>query len=71
MRKMLTLSSKYVRSIDESREFDLVAVLSRLHDMRPVQASLQVAFEALPTAELGLLDPLPAELTYVDGPPRA
>jgi hypothetical protein len=30
--------------------------------MQPVQASLQTAFKTLPTAELGILDRLPAEL---------
>ncbi|KAK3944831.1 hypothetical protein QBC46DRAFT_278870 [Diplogelasinospora grovesii] len=44
------------------RDFDLVVVRSRPHDMQPVQASLQAAFETLPTAELGILDRLPAEL---------
>ncbi|KAI4864996.1 hypothetical protein F4820DRAFT_312535 [Hypoxylon rubiginosum] len=44
------------------RDFDLVVVRSRPHDMRPVQASLQTAFETLPTAELGILGRLPAEL---------
>lgn len=44
------------------RDFGLVVVRSRPHDMQPVQASLQAAFETPPTAELGILDHLPAEL---------
>lgn len=44
------------------RDFDLVVVRSRPHDMQPVQAYLQTAFEALPTADLEILDRLPAEL---------
>lgn len=44
------------------RDFDLVVVRSRPHDMQSAQASLQAAFETLPTAELGTLDRLPAEL---------
>lgn len=47
------------------RDFDLVVVRSRPHDMRPVQASLQAAFETLPTAELGILDRLPGELVLM------
>lgn len=44
------------------RDFDLVVVRSRPHEMQSVQASLQIAFKTLPTAELGILDRLPAEL---------
>lgn len=44
------------------RDFDLVVVRSRPHEMQPVQASLQAAFQVLPTASLGVLDCLPAEL---------
>lgn len=44
------------------RDFDLVVVRSRPHDMQPVQASLQAPFETSPTAELGILDSLPPEL---------
>jgi hypothetical protein len=44
------------------RDFDLVVVRSRPHDMQLVQGSLQAAFETLPTAGLGILGRLPAEL---------
>lgn len=44
------------------RDFDLVVVRSHPHDMHLVQGSLQAAFETLPTAELGILGRLPAEL---------
>lgn len=36
------------------RDFDLVVVRSRPHDMQLVQGSLQAAFETLPTAELDI-----------------
>lgn len=44
------------------RDFDLVVVRSRPHDMQSAHASLQAAFSTSPTAELGTLDRLPAEL---------
>ncbi|KAI0541721.1 hypothetical protein GGR58DRAFT_528802 [Xylaria digitata] len=44
------------------RDFDLVVIRSRPHEMQPVQASLQSAFEKLPTANLGILGRLPLEL---------
>jgi hypothetical protein len=44
------------------RDFDLVVVRSRPHEMQPVQAALRAAFETLPTAELGILGRLPVEL---------
>lgn len=47
------------------REFDLAVVHSRPHDMQSAQASLQTAFETLPTADLGTLDRLPAELISI------
>lgn len=47
------------------RDFDLVVVRSRPHHMQPVQASLQAAFQTLPSAKLGILDRLPVELILV------
>jgi len=47
------------------RDFDLVVVRSRPHDIQPVQTSLQAAFETLPTAKLGIFDPLPVELLFL------
>ncbi|KAI1101736.1 hypothetical protein F4804DRAFT_289153 [Jackrogersella minutella] len=44
------------------RDFELVVVHSRPHHMQPVLVSLQAAFETLPTADLGILCRLPAEL---------
>ncbi|KAI3323077.1 hypothetical protein HD806DRAFT_544482 [Xylariaceae sp. AK1471] len=44
------------------QDFDLVVIRSRPHEMQPVQASLQSAFETLPTADLGILGRLPVEL---------
>ncbi|KAI0109633.1 hypothetical protein GGR51DRAFT_512228 [Nemania sp. FL0031] len=44
------------------RDFDLVVIRSRPHEMHPVQASLQSAFQTLPTADLRILDCLPTEL---------
>ncbi|KAM7182769.1 hypothetical protein V8F33_014026 [Rhypophila sp. PSN 637] len=46
------------------RDFDLVVVRSRPHDMHSVQTSLQAAFETLPTAKLGIFDHLPVELIF-------
>ncbi|KAI1754365.1 hypothetical protein F4782DRAFT_494191 [Xylaria castorea] len=51
---------KYVRII--GKIFDLVVIRSRLREMQPVQASLQLAFERLPTADLGILGRLPENL---------
>ncbi|OAA62439.1 F-box domain, Skp2-like protein [Niveomyces insectorum RCEF 264] len=47
------------------RDFDLVVVRSRPHEMKPVEASLQAAFGSSPTAELGLVDRLPPELLWM------
>ena len=47
------------------RDFDLVVIRSRPHEMQLVEASLQSAFEMLPTADLGILDRLPVELISV------
>lgn len=47
------------------RDFDLVVVRSRPHDMQSVQTSLQAAFETSPTAKLGFFDHLPVELTFM------
>lgn len=44
------------------RDFDLVVVRSRPHDMQLVHWSLQAAFDTLPTAELGIFGRFPAEL---------
>ncbi|KAK3336991.1 hypothetical protein B0T19DRAFT_57750 [Cercophora scortea] len=47
------------------RDFDLVVVRSRPHDMQSVQTSLQAAFGTLPTANLGIFDHLPLELMFL------
>ncbi|KAI1169003.1 hypothetical protein F5B18DRAFT_658069 [Nemania serpens] len=47
------------------RDFDLVVVRSRPHEMQLVQASLQSAFKTLPTASLGILGRLPVELIFL------
>ncbi|KAI0902865.1 hypothetical protein F4823DRAFT_637600 [Ustulina deusta] len=44
------------------RDFDLVVIRSRPHEMQRVQASLQSAFKTLPTANMRILDCLPLEL---------
>ncbi|KAH8168016.1 hypothetical protein CIB48_g267 [Xylaria polymorpha] len=44
------------------RDFDLVVIRSRPHEMQRVQASLQSAFKTLPTANMRILDCLPPEL---------
>lgn len=44
------------------RDFDLVVVRSRPHEMQPVYASLQAPFETQPIAQLGIFDSLPPEL---------
>jgi hypothetical protein len=44
------------------RDFDLVVVRSRPHEMQPVYASLQAPFETQATAQLGILGSLPQEL---------
>ncbi|KAI1364669.1 hypothetical protein F5Y08DRAFT_328524 [Xylaria arbuscula] len=44
------------------RDFDLLVIRSRPHEMQRVQASLPSAFETLPTADMGILDCLPPEL---------
>ncbi|KAI0402742.1 hypothetical protein F4802DRAFT_608465 [Xylaria palmicola] len=44
------------------RDFDLVVIRSRPHEMQRVGASLQSAFQTLPTANMGILDCLPPEL---------
>lgn len=51
-----------IRVCSYHRDFDLVVVRSRPHDMQPVQESLQAAFETLPTADVGILDRLPVEV---------
>lgn len=47
------------------RDFDLVVVRSRPHDMQSVQTSLQAAFETPPNAKLGIFDHLPVELSFI------
>lgn len=47
------------------RDFDLVVVRSRPHDMQSVQTSLQAAFETPPNAKLGIFDHLPVELSFM------
>ncbi|KAI1197163.1 hypothetical protein F5X97DRAFT_302909 [Nemania serpens] len=47
------------------RDFDLVVIRSRPHEMQQVQASLQSAFKTLPTADLGILGRLPVELMFL------
>lgn len=47
------------------RDFDLVVVRSRPHDMEPVQASLQAPFETSPAGKLSNLERLPTELMWM------
>ncbi|KAK0617160.1 hypothetical protein B0T14DRAFT_259576 [Immersiella caudata] len=47
------------------RDFDLVVVRSRPHEMQSIRTSLQAAFETLPAAKLGIFDRLPVELMFL------
>ncbi|KAI1141793.1 hypothetical protein F5Y05DRAFT_273872 [Hypoxylon sp. FL0543] len=47
------------------RDFDLVLVRSRPHEMQVVQESLQTDFKTPPISGLGVLDRLPPELTSI------
>ncbi|KAI1288721.1 hypothetical protein F5Y03DRAFT_379455 [Xylaria venustula] len=47
------------------RDFDLVMIRSRPHEMQSVQPSLQSPFQTSPTAALGILGRLPAELMFM------
>lgn len=47
------------------RDFDLVLICSRPHEMQAAQSLMQIPFATPPTAGLGLLDRLPRELVVM------